>query len=136
MRIHLGGHLSWYDPQKRSWLDVKLSEPTALLEVLQKLGVPAEEIAVGALNGAAMLSLENVRVTDADRVELFPPVGGGAEGGFHEKIRCCADRCSRYADRVLSGGAYTYTDPRAAHCCADIVHRYAAAHCHHSSGCD
>jgi sulfur carrier protein ThiS len=77
MRIHLGGHLSWYEPHKRSWLDVKLSEPTTLTAVLRKLGVPIEEIAVGALNGAAMTSLDNVRVIDADQVELFPPVGGG-----------------------------------------------------------
>jgi aldehyde:ferredoxin oxidoreductase len=27
VRLHLGGHLSWYDPQKRSWLELHLSEP-------------------------------------------------------------------------------------------------------------
>ncbi len=78
MYLHLGGHLSWYDPQKRSSFEVKLLEPTTLGVLLQKLGVPIAEIAVGALNGTALLSLENVRVTDADKVELYPPVGGGA----------------------------------------------------------
>ncbi len=77
MHLHLGGHLNWYVPEKRAWLEVQLSEPTTLAAVLQKLGVPVAEIAVGAVNGAAILSFENVRVTDADKVELFPPVGGG-----------------------------------------------------------
>ncbi|MDE3092045.1 MAG: MoaD/ThiS family protein [Chloroflexota bacterium] len=76
MRLHLGGHLSWYDPQKRSWLDIRLSEPTRLSALLDRLGVPVAEIAVAAVNGAAV-ALEDARVTDSDRVELFPPVGGG-----------------------------------------------------------
>ena len=77
MRLHLGGHLSWYVPEKRSWLEIKLLEPAALVDVLKKLGVPVSEIAVGAVNGAAIHSFEHVRVTDTDKVELFPPVGGG-----------------------------------------------------------
>ena len=78
MKLHLGGHLSWYDPQKRSWIEIKLSGPTMLSDILKTVGVPVEEIAVGAVNGAAIFSFEEVRVRDKDRVELFPPVGGGA----------------------------------------------------------
>jgi sulfur carrier protein ThiS len=82
MKLHLGGHLSWYVPQKKSWVEIKLSEPTPLAEVLKTLGVPMEEIAVGAVNGAVVFSLDQVRVADSDRVELYPPVGGGATA-FH-----------------------------------------------------
>jgi sulfur carrier protein ThiS len=77
MKLHLGGHLSWYVAPKRSWVEIPLSAPTTLGAVLKTLGVPTEEIAVGAVNGAAIFSFEELRVTDEDRVELFPPVGGG-----------------------------------------------------------
>ena len=76
MHLHLGGHLSWYDPQKRSQLEIHLSEPIPLVALVEELGLPPAEIAVAAVNGA-MVSLEDARVSDVDRVELFPPIGGG-----------------------------------------------------------
>ena len=77
MRLHLGGHLSWYDPQKRSWLELSLSEPTALIELVRQLKLPVEEIAISVVNGHAV-SLDEVRVSGDDRVELYPPIGGGS----------------------------------------------------------
>ncbi len=79
MHLHLGGHLSWYDPQKRSQFEIQLTEPIQLIELVVQLGVPPAEIAIVAVNGAAV-SLEETRVSDTDRVELFPPIGGGSEG--------------------------------------------------------
>jgi sulfur carrier protein ThiS len=76
MRLHLGGHLSWYDPQKRSWLELHLSEPIPLVELVRQLGLPEGEIAVVAVNRRA-ISLEEAIVSDGDRVELYPPLGGG-----------------------------------------------------------
>ena len=76
MRLHLGGHLSWYDPQKRSWLELHLSEPISLVELVHQLGLPEGEIAVVAVNRRA-ISLEEAIVSDGDRVELYPPLGGG-----------------------------------------------------------
>jgi len=77
MRLHLGGHLSWYDPQKRSWLELALSEPAALIELARQLKLPLEEIAISVVNGRAVL-LDEACVSDADRVELYPPIGGGS----------------------------------------------------------
>lgn len=77
MRLHLGGHLSWYDPQKRSWLELSVSEPAALIELVRQLNLPLEEIALTVVNGHAVL-LDEARVSDADRVELYPPIGGGS----------------------------------------------------------
>jgi sulfur carrier protein ThiS len=77
MRLHLGGHLSWYDPQKRSWLELSLSEPVALIELVCQLELPVGEIAISAVNGQ-VVSLEEARVSDGDRVELYPPIGGGS----------------------------------------------------------
>ena len=76
MRLHLGGHLAWYDSQKRSWLELPLPEPTSLVELVRQLGLPEGEIAVVAVNGRAV-PLEDARISDGDRVELYPPLGGG-----------------------------------------------------------
>jgi sulfur carrier protein ThiS len=77
MRLHLGGHLNWYDPQKRSWLMIQLAEPMLLVELLDRLQVPPGEVALTMVNGR-LVSLEDVRVSDGDRVELYPPIGGGS----------------------------------------------------------
>ena len=76
MRLHLAGHLAWYDPQKRSRVEIAVPQPTWLTDLLRDLGIPIAEIAVTAVNGVAV-DLPTARVSDTDRVELFPPVGGG-----------------------------------------------------------
>jgi sulfur carrier protein ThiS len=76
MRVHLGGHLSWYDPQKRSWLELPQPEPVRLLDLAARLGLPAAEISIAALNGRAV-NLAEAIATDDDRVEFFSPLGGG-----------------------------------------------------------
>ena len=76
MRLHLGGHLSWYDPQKRSWLEIHLSEPMSLVRLLDQLQVPGEQVALTVVNGR-LVELKDARVSDGDRVELYPPIGGG-----------------------------------------------------------
>lgn len=77
MQIYLGGHLSWYDRQKRSKFEIRLNQPALLLSIVQRLGVPEGEIAIAAVNGS-LVPLADARVVDSDRVELFPPVGGGS----------------------------------------------------------
>jgi sulfur carrier protein ThiS len=76
VQLHLGGHLSWYDPLKRSELTIQLPEPIRLIALLEELGVPATEVAISVLNGSAMPQ-EEINIVDGDRVELYPPVGGG-----------------------------------------------------------
>lgn len=75
MRLHLGGHLNFYDPQKRTWLDMTLPGSTSLAEIIRQAGLPEGEVALLVINGqqADMHDL----VCDADRVELYPPMGGG-----------------------------------------------------------
>ena len=77
MRLHLGGHLNWYDPHKRPWLTIQLVEPVALVELLDRLQVPPGEVALTVVNGR-LVSLEDARISDGDRVELYPPMGGGS----------------------------------------------------------
>ena len=76
MHLHLGGHLGWYDPQKRSRLVIQLGEPILLSALLERLAIPPAEIAVATVNRQAV-ELERAQVSDGDSVELFPPVGGG-----------------------------------------------------------
>ena len=76
MRVHLGGHLSWYDPQKRAWLELAQPEPIALIDLARRLGVPSAEIAVVTVNRRAV-ELETAVASDGDTVEFFAPIGGG-----------------------------------------------------------
>lgn len=76
MRVHLGGHLSWYDPSKRSWLDVDLAGPLTLRALALQLGIPVGEIAFATVN-RALASLDDVLVSGDDVVEFFSPMGGG-----------------------------------------------------------
>ena len=76
MRLHLAGHLAWYESQKRSRVEIAVPPSMRLTDLLRDLGIPVAEIAVAAVNGVAV-DLPTARVSDTDRVELFPPVGGG-----------------------------------------------------------
>jgi sulfur carrier protein ThiS len=87
MRVHLGGHLNWYDQDKRSWLELDpqavqagsrdgLSDPLTPAALAQRLGLPRGEIALVAVNGRAV-DLDSVELARSDRVEFYPPVGGG-----------------------------------------------------------
>jgi sulfur carrier protein ThiS len=76
VRVHLGGHLNYYDPERRAWLDVPAAEPLSLLALCTLLRVPPEEVGVAAVNGAAA-PLEEACAGDSDTVEFFPPIGGG-----------------------------------------------------------
>lgn len=76
MQLRLAGHLAWYDSQKRACIEITVARATWLRELLRELKIPLAEIAVATVNGVAV-DVETARVNDTDRVELFPPVGGG-----------------------------------------------------------
>lgn len=76
MRLHLGGHLNWYEPQKRAWIEISLATAVPLTSLLEALHVPAGEVAIVTINGR-LTPLEAAVVADGDRVELYPPIGGG-----------------------------------------------------------
>lgn len=76
MRIHLGGHLGWYDGEKRDWLELQQIVPISLPDLAAALGVPQAEVAIISVNRRAA-DWDGPPVTDADTVEFFPPMGGG-----------------------------------------------------------
>lgn len=85
MELHLGGHLGYYGPERRSRVHVPLDGRTSLVDVLRRLGIPEAEVAIAAVN-REIVRLEGATVVDADTVHLYPPASGGAHpaaGGAH-----------------------------------------------------
>ncbi len=76
MKLHIGGHLTFYLPQKNADLEVPLEGPTRLADILAKLSIPTGEVVLVVVNGE-LAELSTTSVTNADRVELYPPIGGG-----------------------------------------------------------
>jgi len=87
VRIHLGGHLSWYDSNRRAWLELDdraalmacregLSGSLTPIDVAQRLGLPRGEIALVAVNGC-VVDPATALLTPGDKVEFYPPIGGG-----------------------------------------------------------
>jgi sulfur carrier protein ThiS len=76
IELHLGGHLSFYAPQKQSRFNIPMDQPTELEGILQKLGIPLAEVAIVVVNGE-LVELAAALVNPGDRIELYPPMGGG-----------------------------------------------------------
>jgi sulfur carrier protein ThiS len=76
MRIFLGGHLTFYHPQKEKWLEIVIQAPTALSEILEEAGIPLGEVHLVVLNDEH-IELEKAVVSDQDEVQIYSPVGGG-----------------------------------------------------------
>ena len=76
IELHLGGHLAFYAPQKKSHFSFPVDQDTELRVILQELGVPPAEVAIVAVNGE-LVDLAAARVKPGDRIELYPPMGGG-----------------------------------------------------------
>jgi sulfur carrier protein ThiS len=76
MDLHLGGHLAFYEAEKRSRIAVPLEEETTLIDVLRQLGIPAAEVGLAAVN-REIVRLDEALVTNGDRVDLYPPMDGG-----------------------------------------------------------
>jgi sulfur carrier protein ThiS len=76
MRLHLGGHLNYFDAQQRANFEVELAGKQRLVDLLTKLKIPVGEIFLVSINGEAV-PLEEAWVQPDDNVQLFPPMGGG-----------------------------------------------------------
>jgi sulfur carrier protein ThiS len=75
VKIHLGGHLNFYDAQKRAWIERRVPEPMRVSELARELGLPTGEILLVTVNGRVIP--DDVIVADTDRVEFYSPIGGG-----------------------------------------------------------
>jgi hypothetical protein len=80
VKVHLGGHLSYYAARRRSNFEVHLAQPTPVIELVRSWGVPAGEIFLTAINNV-LVDLNDAVVVDTDHLALYPPIGGGAATG-------------------------------------------------------
>ncbi|NIP41581.1 MAG: hypothetical protein GWN61_03220 [candidate division Zixibacteria bacterium] len=76
VEIHLGGHLNFFDPDKRNELHVPISGEMRLSDMLELINLPSAEIALISINGEHV-DLENTIVFPGDRIGFYPPMGGG-----------------------------------------------------------
>jgi sulfur carrier protein ThiS len=76
MILRLGGHLSFYAPQKETELEIQVPARMSLVELLERLRVPVDEVALVVVNGE-QAELNQATISDQDRVQLYPPIGGG-----------------------------------------------------------
>ena len=76
MKLYAGGHVTFYMPGRKHTLEISLSEPTPLREVLARVGIPLPEVALTAVNGE-LVEAETAIVSDSDQVRVFSAVNGG-----------------------------------------------------------
>lgn len=76
MRIYLGGHLPFYHPQKKQWLEVNITEPALLSKILDDAGIPLGEVQLVTINDE-LVDLNKTVISAQDKVKLFSAVGGG-----------------------------------------------------------
>ena len=76
MTIYLGGYLSFYHAQRQSYLEVDADQPSRLVELLNRLDFPLQEVYLVSLNGEKV-ELQEAVVSEGDNVKLFSAVGGG-----------------------------------------------------------
>ena len=76
MKLFLGGQFSLYIPGHPPSVDVDVSKPTRLSEVLSGLGIPVADVHLAVVNGK-LVEMDEAVVSDRDDVKIFPPVGGG-----------------------------------------------------------
>lgn len=74
--LHLGGHLSYFDAHNRTHIDLEFEQPARLVDILKQLGIPFGEIFLVIVNGE-IVPLQEANVSAGDKVEIFPPMGGG-----------------------------------------------------------
>ncbi len=76
MRLHLGGHLSYYDFLQRTDFEIELAHRAFLRDILSRLNIPEAEVFIIVINGEAVAA-EDAWIQPADDVKLFPAIGGG-----------------------------------------------------------
>ena len=78
VEVRLYATFAEYSPTGRAGdpFDVCLEVPSSLLNLIDKLMIPAEDVHLSIVNGRVIHD-RSLRLNEADRIGLFPPVGGG-----------------------------------------------------------
>ena len=78
MQISLNafGNLRRYTPDKQERMTLEVEEGTPVRQLLEKVGVPWNEVGFVVVNGT--IADQNRELSAGDKVEAFAPIGGGA----------------------------------------------------------
>lgn len=76
MKLYLGSYFAFFTSGREHWVEVEISNPIPLTQILSELGVPAGEVHLVVVNNALMESTDTV-ISDGDIVRLYPALGGG-----------------------------------------------------------
>ena len=76
MKLYVGSYFAFYTFDRNHWVEIELSQPTQLADILIELGIPLAEIYLVVINGQLVES-PNTIVSNDDIVRLYPAIGGG-----------------------------------------------------------
>ncbi|MBI3943007.1 MAG: hypothetical protein HY326_08340 [Chloroflexi bacterium] len=76
LRLH--GHLNWYIPGHPHQVEIDLEQPTPLVQVLQRLGIPQAEVVLMADAQGTVQPFADHLLHPNDILELLSPIGGGS----------------------------------------------------------
>ena len=76
MKLYIGSYFAFFTSERSHWVDIELSKPTRLTDILFDLNIPAGEVHLVVLNDELVESPE-ILVSNDDVVRLYPAVNGG-----------------------------------------------------------
>lgn len=78
VEVRLYATFARYAPSQRAGepFQTDIEDSASLTDLIHKLGIPAAEVHLIMVNGRIVHD-RLLRVSEADRIGLFPPVGGG-----------------------------------------------------------
>jgi sulfur carrier protein ThiS len=76
MKLYIGSYFAFFTSEHSHWIDIDLSKPTRLADILSDLGIPAGEVHLVVLNDELVES-PKILVSNEDVVRLYPAVNGG-----------------------------------------------------------
>ena len=76
MKLYIGSYFSFYTRNQNHWVEIELSKPTRLTDIVSELGIPVAEIYLVVVNNQ-LEETPNTIVFNDDIVRLYPAIGGG-----------------------------------------------------------
>jgi len=76
MKLYLGSYFAFFTSGREHWVEVEISNPTPLTEILSALDVPAGEVHLVVVNDELVESTDTL-IANEDVVRLYPAIGGG-----------------------------------------------------------
>ena len=76
MKLYIGSYFAFFTSNRNHWVEIALQQPSRLIDILSKLGIPPGEVHLVVLNNELLESTDTL-VSDEDTVRLYPAINGG-----------------------------------------------------------